>query len=773
MKVTKGLRAIPAGSKRWPGLLVLVAVVAFCVGGFAQLREDTTVSTFLPAQDPALLQMQTSARSFGGDPVVVLAESAQSRGLLSGDQLPRLLSLEGRLARLPDVAVVYGPATVLNQVAGAAQNLIASITGTRDRIKAQAQAAAQAQGKSPADVQQAVQDSTKQYDMRYGGLLAQGLPAGLPTLRNPDFVNTVVFDSSGNPRQQWRYVIPTPNAVAILVRPREDLDQAGTARLVDAVRATVAGVGLQTSRLTISGSPAIAAELGDTVQREVPLVGAVAVLLIAGCYIFVPWTRPRARRALPLLATITATALTLATFGWLGRPLSLGVVAFLPIMIGIGSDFPAYLMHRETPRRRIAVIATASALGFAALALSPLPFVRDLGIALAMGVLLAVGVALVLRVFFPPPAEPDGGSEPGLAVPDAGGAVEVPRLSRGTRVALAVVAVAVAAGGWVALPGLTVEASPDRLAEGLPSVVDARHAEDVLGSSGEVELTLIGKDVATPEALAWMSRAENDIELNHADQLRPIVSLPDLLRFLGPNPTAEQVSAGLDLLPHYLTAAVLNDDHTRSIISLGVSFQDLAQQRTLLDSVRSSLPPPPAGTSVQVVGLPVAAARGLELVSQGRYLTNLAGILAAGLALLIGLRSPRTAGRAVLAAALATGWGLGAIWLFDIPLSPLSVALGSLTTATACEFTVLLGYSVLAGAHRLRRTVGIAALAAALGYLALATSRLALIREFGLLLSVTVLLSLLAAYLVTTLLPDRAKKPPLETAAPRVPHPAG
>jgi predicted RND superfamily exporter protein len=161
-----------------------------------------------------------------------------------------------------------------------------------------------------------------------------------------------------------------------------------------------------------------------------------------------------------------------------------------------------------------------------------------------------------------------------------------------------------------------------------------------------------------------------------------------------------------------------------------------------------------------VVGLPVAAARGFELVSQGRYLTNIAGIVAAGLVLLVGLRRRSVAGRAVLAAALATGWGLAGSWLLGVDLSPLSVALGSLTTATACEFTVLLVYAGAAGARTLRRTVGVAALAASLGYLALVASKLSVIRDFGLLLAVTVGLSLLAAQLVVRVLPTAKRVAP-------------
>jgi hypothetical protein len=727
----------------------VLAVLA--VLGLTRLKADTTVASFLPANDPAVRSMEDAARYFGGDPIVILAESDKPRALLDAEQLPRLLSLEGRLAKLPDVSVVYGPGTVLNQVAGTAQNLLATISGTRDRLKQQAEADARARGASQPEIDAAVAASTQQFDLRYASLLVRGLPAGLPTLRNPEFVNTIVFGQGDVPRAEWRYVIPAQNAVAVLVRPREGLDQAGTLRLVNAARTAAEQAGLATTRLTVSGSPAVAAELGSTVQREIPLIGAVALLLIAGCYLLVPWTHRRSHRLLPLVATLSSTALTLSLFGWLGRPLSLGVVAFLPIVIGIGSDFPAYLMHGGTPRRRIVVVALASSFGFAALALSPLPFVRDLGLALAVGVLLAVAVALGLRMLITPEAETDDKPSGSDAEAEAARAP----WSKRTRLAAIAGTLVVAALGWAVLPGIAIEARPDKLAAGLPSVQDAQHTEDVLGSSGEVEVLMHGADLRSPEALDWMRRAEDDIVLKHGSQLRPIVSLPDLLRFLGPSPTPQQLDSALGLLPHYLIAAVLSDDGKQAVISLGLSLQDLGEQRTLLADMRASLPPPPAGVTVEVVGLPVAASRGFDLVSQGRYLTNLAGIAVAGLVLLLGLRRPVVAARAVLAAVLATGWGLAGAWLLHVSLSPLSVALGSLTTATACEFTVLLGYATATGVRRLRRTVAVAAGAASLGYLALVVSRLSVIRDFGLLLAATVGLSLLAAHLVVRVLPPK------------------
>jgi predicted RND superfamily exporter protein len=135
--------------------------------------------------------------------------------------------------------------------------------------------------------------------------------------------------------------------------------------------------------------------------------------------------------------------------------------------------------------------------------------------------------------------------------------------------------------------------------------------------------------------------------------------------------------------------------------------------------------------------------------------------------LAVGLRRRRDAVTAVSAAVLSTGWGLAAVWALGISLSPLTVALGSLTTATACEFTVMLAN---AREHRrLRHTVGVAALSAALGYAVLAASGLAVIREFGLLLAVTVGLSYLAARLVVGrrgVIPVLPAEP--RTAEPRV-----
>ncbi|WP_228708137.1 MMPL family transporter [Amycolatopsis keratiniphila] len=741
------------------GLLVALGVIVtagFMLGGLAQVRIETSVDSFLPTDDPVVRQFEAESGSFGGDPIVVLLESGQPRAQLDKEHLPTLVELEGRLSRLPDVAAAYGPGTTLNQIAGRTQDLLAELSGRRDAVRAQAQ-----QSKTGKEADEAGNAAVAAFDARYGPLLVQGMPAGLPTLHNQSFVNTVVYTSAGQPRPQWRFVVPSDRSAAILVRPREGLDQQGTERLVQAVRDAVAAAKPDAQRITVSGVPVLAVSLGDQVQREIPWIGGTALLAVGACFLLIPWVRKWRRRLVPVLTTVVAIGLTLAVFGWLERPLSLGVVAFLPVLLGVGSYYPTYFAQ-QARRRVVLVVAIATAAAFAMLLLSPLPFVRELGLALSIGVLIAafVGMIFIRGPLFT--VEPDQPLGEMVSSPRAA------RSPRWARAAVGVVAVAVAAAGWMALPRIELESNFQSFATGLDALTDAQHVESVIGSSGEVAVVLNGPDVLSPEAMNWASEAQESIVSRHGDQMRPVVSPPTLLQFLGTSPTASQIAAGVRLLPPYLTGAVFRNDRTSALLSFGVRMEDLSELKTLRDDVMRHMPPPPQGYQVDLTGLPMVAVRGNELVSADRILTNLAGILAGGTVLLIALRRKADATRAVTAAAVATGTGLCFLWLTGLPLSPVTAGLGSLTAAVGCEFTVLLSEAARRRSRGLRLSILLAACTSTVGYAVLVLSELAAVREFGALLAGSVVLALLSAAWVVWLWPPRDR---VNRVATRVPEP--
>ncbi|NMO91483.1 RND transporter [Actinomycetospora sp. TBRC 11914] len=780
-----------------------LAVLAGLVGGLAQLRVDTGTEQFLPSGAASVAATADEARAFGGDPIVVLARSAQPESdprrsarpgpalLTDPDQLLRLLRLEGDLARTPDVAAVYGPATVLNQVVGAARGLLAQVAGRRDGARQAAQVQATQAGADPADAAAAGQAAAEAVDARYAPLVVAALPAGVPTLRNPAFVRAAILDPDGSPKPRWRFVVPAPDAVAVLVRPREGLDQAGTARLVDGVRSQVAAAGLETTSTTVAGVPVVTSGLATAVVRDLPLLAGLVALVVAVRFWLVPAVRRRGRatpaadrspvadstaarpepppgsdhgrgdrwRAVlwPLAVAALGASVTPAVAGWLGVPLSFGAIALLPALLGVGTSFLLYLASARD-RRPMVVMGLAAAAGFAALAVSPLPFVRQLGLVLGLGVGLTVGAGLALRRYAP------AGSED-LPATAAGGAEPPPR-PRPVGVRLAAAALVVVAGlGWAALAGLGVTANPLDLARGTPQLDDARAADRVLGSSGEITVVLRGPDVLSPPALAWSRTVSRQLLAAHGDQLRPVISLPDQLGFLGDAPTAAQIRDAAALLPDYLRSAVVtSDDHT-SLVTVGLSLdQELRTQADLVRAIRAGLPPVPPGYTAELAGLPVAAADGYATISAERYPATLAGIAAVGLVLGLGLRRRREALRAVAAAVLATGWGYALMWVTGIRPTVLTLALGALVAVSAAEFVVLLRLPGTGDARRHRRSVAVAAATAAVGYAALAASRLWVLRDFGLVLTGSVALAYLAALLVTApavagVIPRRRRRP--------------
>lgn len=748
----RGLRELRRPVRRSLAVLAAAMIAGIVVvSGLVQLRVDTGIDSMLPGGQSTENALHRKAAAFGGDPIVVVLETDKPRGLLlDRDQLRELLRLEGRLSRLPDVVGVYGPGTVLNQIAITAQNLLAEISGQRDALRATAVQRAKKEGLTADAVERAGRSAVRHFDRRYGSLLATGMPAGLPTLHNSRFVKAVVFDANGNPKPRWRFVVPSARSTAIVVRPPDGIDQLSTRRLIEAVRSEVDGSGLRPSRVTISGVPAVTAAMSHQAERELPVLGGLTVLVVALTFVVAAW-RGRQRFWLwPLAACLVGTATTLAAFGWSGIALSLGAVAFLPILLGVGTDFPLFLAQARN-RRIVVVTALASAAGFAALAVSPLPFIRELGLAIAAGVLLALAAARIMLGRMGSATELQDDEEPRATT-------RVPPAWR-QWVAAGLLAM-IAALGWAALPTLPVEADPQRLAQGLPALDDARRMERTLGSSGEISVVVRSKDVTSPEIFNWARQAERSVIVRLGDRMRPIVTAPDVLRFLGGSPSQGQIQAGLAQLPEYLTSAVITEDRSQALLTFGITLQDLDSQRDLLAELEGALPPAPDGASVDVVGLPIAAVQALDALSGSRYAASLLGIAAAGSVLLLGLRRRSDVGRALAATLLATGWSLAAAWLLDVQLSPLTLALGSLTAATGCEFAVLLSEAYSRRLPALRRGVAVACVTSAAGFTTLAAfSELWILRQFGLLLSVSVVASFLAAHLVVRLFPPAVLDP--------------
>lgn len=728
-------------------LLAMLVLAGALVGGLAKARVQTDLHAFLPSGDPSVKQYDRLAAEYGGDPIAVLIETRPAKALFQADAVASLLRLEGGLSNLDGVKTVYGPATMLNQVAGQTQDLLAELAGRRDAEIQLASAKAKLRGASPSEITAAGIAARDKFDARYGPLVVQGLPGGAPTLRNGTFIDRVLFSGS-QVRPQWRFVVPNTRAATILIRPNSALDANETAALVERVRAMTGDLAPKGATVSVSGAPVLVAAMSDTVSRDVPRLGAFAIALVALVLAAGSWVR-RSRRWAPLGITAVAMLGTVAVFGWLDRPLSMGVVAFGTVLLGVGCYYPSYVTV-GAPRRTVLVVASATSASLATLAFSPIPLVRDLGLALAIGVLLAALLSLAVGRWL----------TAGLAVPEGLKSSDLrsiqSRLSPRGAAAVLAVAIVGAGVGWFHLGDLKVRADIAEFAGGMPAYAQARHVSDVLGSSSELAIVVRGADVTTPEALEWQSAAQDQAIADHGDRLRLVVSAPSLLRFLGSDPTAEQIQAALRILPTYLTQSAITPDGGSAVISFGVQLEQLNTLRAVVaDLERLS---PPDGYTAEVVGLPVVALRSETLLGNELLAANGFGILVSGVVLALGLRRRADALRAIGAAAIATGIGFLILWATGVPLNPITASLGALTAAAGCEFTVVQAEARRTVSRLLRRAVLLGVAMSVAGYAVLISSGLHAVRDLGITLAGATILAVSASWVVVQAT-SRANRP--------------
>jgi predicted RND superfamily exporter protein len=436
--------------------------------------------------------------------------------------------------------------------------------------------------------------------------------------------------------------------------------------------------------------------------------------------------------------------------------------------------------------------------------------VRSFGLLLVLGVAVAFGLALTAGMAAlalrraegrTPAAAPasrpawGGRGRAWLASARSRGALLGERARAAARSALAVsiasparvlaVGLALAACGWAAgTQTETVSDIRELVPPDLQEVRDLNELQEVTGVSGELDVLVRSDDLTDPELIAWMAGFKERVlerggfagdfpSCRDAD-ICPGPALSDFISDAQLGVTRTQVEALLDALPAYdLQAVVSRDQETGEVgdvanVAFGIRVMSLDRQQELIDGIRAEVDPPgasaplPEGASARLAGLPVLAAESATDLERSRYWLTLAGLLAVALALLAVYRDPRRALVPLVPIVLATGWSSLVIAAMEIPVNPMTAALGALVIAIATEFSVILssryheertaGRSVGEALRRAYARTGAAVTAsgatAIAGFAALVASDIRMLRDFGLVTVVDLSVALLGVLLV-------------------------
>ena len=643
----------------------------------------------------------------------------------------------------------------------------------------------------------------------------------IPRIDDPNFVSTLVFDPAkpaGTPKRKFAYLFPSkgggPGQTALIqVRLKAGLGEAQRAAALRQIRAAVVMKEWKPANgatYTVTGAPVVVADLTASISGSMWVLLVAALLVMALTLAVVFGGHPR---LLALGIALAATALTFGALALAGASLTMASIAVLPVLIGLAVDYAIQLQARiEEEARRgdlpiapaarraallgapaVAVAAAATAAGFAALTLSPVPMVRGFGILLVAGIAIAFACALFAGTAALVLAERAAAPEPlraaGRALTSArariAGAAPARRVRHGAHAALAkaiarpgrvlVIATTLAAVGWLLDTQTRVESDIQKLVpQDLPALRDLDALQRSTGVGGEVDVIVEGADLTRPAVLNWMIGYQTGVLKRFrysatrgcgTAELCPAFSLPDLFTTPASRRDAGAIEDLLDAVPAYFSQSVVSADRRTATLAFGIRLMDLERQSDVIDEMRDRLREErPAGVREQLAGLPVLAADANAEVASNlrRMLTLLAGLLAVAVVLLVALRSVERALVPLVPIALATGWSALVLFALRVPLNPMSVTLGALVIAISTEFSVLLseryraeraqGHDPRTALARTYSSTGAAVLAsgatAIAGFAVLVVSDIRMLRDFGFVTVVDLTVSLLGVMLV-------------------------
>ncbi len=867
-------RLVRAAARRPAVTLGIVLALALGGGALAlRLTPNTNTDTFVNRSSPSYQASLDDERHFGGDPVVILIREpltdlvetkdlgivSELEACLAGDVLVPSQQLQaftpapagsqtpyggqnspcGKLARAQVAQVVYGPGTFLNRaVAAVNQEVLALETGAQQAVAtARRNAYNLALGEHMSKKQALAEEnaagqlaSEQQYSQLIQMYLNSGI-SGQPKIDDPQFIPEIVFDQTrgvNQPKARFAYLFPTKNSALIQVRLKASLSASQQAQAISWIRQAVqmpmfrSGYG---GTYTVSGVPVVTDDLATTITGSIAGLLAAALVVMAVVLLLVFRSR---LRLLPLAIALVAVGITFGAVSLVGGSLTMASIAVLPILIGLAVDYAVQFQARAregsgsgsgdvveaiiAAAPTIATAALATAAGFLALLLSPVPMVRGfgelliVGIAIALACALSAGTAAMVMRRRAPSASAAGRSRVHRPVPslgilgasargageiltEAGGRIAAP-LGAGARGAIAAAArrpgrvlaigLVLAAAGWVADTQTPVQSDVTKLVpSSMPALQNLRTLEHVTGVSGEIDVVVHSPNVATPRTIGWMLRYEDALLAHYGyveakgcakATLCPALSLPDLFCSggqVGGNAckslTSGAISNLLRAVPSYFSQAVITRDHREATLAFGIRLMPLSRQQKVIDYMRSRLRPPP-GVTAELAGLPVLAAQADASLSSSprRLVMLLVGLAAVALVLLAVLRSPQRALVPLVPIILATGWSALILFATRIPLNPMSATLGALVIAISTEFSVLLSERYrserrlgLGAAQALARTyrhTGSAVLTSGItaiaGFGVLSLSSITMLRDFGLVTLIDLTVSLLGVLLV-------------------------
>jgi len=727
-----------------PTLLALVALIRPSPIGL-RVRVDPSTERLLPAGDPAREEYRRAVRDFGDDEVYVIAMSCED-GVFQRPHLAALREIGHAIARLPGVTGVASLVDVTDFRWVPEEDWI-EVRPFVEEIPSEVSALADLRARA---------------------------------LANPLYRRTLVSEDG--------------RTAALNVSFRKMDDAAFIASGVDGeIQAILARASQPGRRFYVAGRPHVKARVYALMLRDlVDLVPAGLLALAAVLYTLSGTLRGV---ALPLATVLLATLWTFGAMALLGRPLTVLTVLLAPVLIAVGSVYGVHVSSRfeedlagarsprdaalrclEHVRLPVTIAGLTTVLGFAALGISDVPAVRELGALSVLGVASVTVLALSAVpawLSLPSRRERSPRAERIQGWLDARLAGLGGHLARRPGRWLAVWAGAALTSAAL-LPGIRIDTDfLSFFSASAPVRQDFEVVNQRLSGAVPIYLTLDGDEKGAfrePQALAGIEALQ--ARLGALPGVSHTASFVDTLRrlnraFAGGDPAAERIPESrsgvmelLFLVPKGDLGRFVNLDHSRANVVVRTGEVGSASLRALVARIEAAFAesPVPHVSGHAITGNTVLIARSADGVAEAQPRTVAIAALAIFVVVSWTFRSLALGLLVMIPNLVPVGIFFGLLGAGLAPLSLPTSLIGAITLGIAIDGTVhyvvryrrerSAGASVEAAAVAATRSVGrpivVATAMLCVGFGVVAFSSFATLRQFGGLASVTMAVCMLS-----------------------------
>ena len=615
------------------------------------------------------------------------------------------------------------------------------------------------------------------------------------TLDNPEWVDMLLHDNTGAIRKPLKSSFFDEHHAQMIVRLR------GNASIeVEGAGAVAVKKAWENRKITggstlVTGAPVLLKDINDYLRGGILSLGAIAVaimVVILLVFFDVRW------RLLPLAVILVGVTWAFGLAGYLGIPLSIVTIAGLPVMLGVGVDY-AIQMHarveeevvidrathpiQETARNlcpALLVVTFDALFAFAALRFAKVPMIRDFALLLCIGIAVICFCSIIL------PLATLGIRE--YRSPTTGRDFREGKLGRlvvwlGSAPAkiapvLIVASLLIFIGGIITEGKLTLQTDPIQwVNQHSQDRKDVATLEHETGASSELGIFITAqnrKQLFTDKTMNWLEKFTNDSLGTFKDKLlvgssvlTPLADLTDLKGAHNYVPSGSLVEASYEAAPDSVKAFTVSDKSAAFNILFITKPGSLEDRAGMVDDMTANLKAgksqaPPTDVKATPSGLAVVGVGLLKNLESNRVELTYLSILFVFLFLTVRLKSLVRSLLSLVPVLIAVGLSSLVAYTFSLKLSPMTAVGGPLVIAVCTEFTSLIllrfleererGLSPQAAADvtaaRTGRAFIVSGMTAIAGVGVIATSSLPLLRGFGTIVAMNVLVALLSALVI-------------------------